>query len=68
MSNDPVGVFDSGVGGLSVLEAIRQRLPSEDLIYLADQAHVPYGSRSLDEVRGYSEKITQYLLSQGHTQ
>jgi glutamate racemase len=65
LSNDPVGVFDSGVGGLSVLRAIRQRLTYEDLIYLADQAHVPYGSRSLEEVRGYSEKITQYLLSRG---
>lgn len=65
MAEDPIGVFDSGVGGLSVMGAIRQRLPHENLTYLADQAHVPYGSRSLEEVRGYSEKITQYLLSQG---
>lgn len=65
LANDPVGVFDSGVGGLSVLRAIRQRLTYEDLIYLADQEHVPYGSRSLEEVRGYSENITQYLLYQG---
>lgn len=65
MINDPIGVFDSGVGGVSVLQAIRRRLPLENLIYLADQAHVPYGPRSLEEVRAYSEKITDYLLSQG---
>ena len=65
MIDDPIGVFDSGIGGLSVLRAIHRRLPHETLIYLADQAHVPYGSRSLEEVRGFSEKITRYLLSQG---
>lgn len=64
-SRSPVGVFDSGVGGLSVIRAIRQSLPTEDLIFLADQAHVPYGSRSLDEVRAFSEGITRFLLSQG---
>ncbi|MBV2207179.1 MAG: glutamate racemase, partial [Pseudomonas sp.] len=42
----PVGVFDSGVGGLSVLREIRQRLPHESLLYLADSAHVPYGEKS----------------------
>ncbi|MGE5225023.1 MAG: glutamate racemase [Omnitrophica WOR_2 bacterium] len=61
----PVGVFDSGVGGLSVLNAIRQELPFQPVIYLADQAHVPYGSRSLEEVRSFSEAITRYLLSVG---
>lgn len=61
----PIGVFDSGVGGLSVLNAIRQELPFQPVIYLADQAHVPYGSRSLEEVRTFSEAITRYLLSQG---
>lgn len=61
----PIGVFDSGVGGLSVLRAIRQRLPAQPVIYLADQAHVPYGSRTLDEVRGFSKRITQFLLDRG---
>ena len=61
----PIGVFDSGVGGLSVLRAIRQQLPGQPVIYLADQAHVPYGSRTLEEVRGFSESITRYLLDQG---
>ena len=60
-----LGIFDSGVGGLSVLRAIRQQLPAEPAIFLADQAHVPYGSRSLEEVCGFSEAITRYLLSRG---
>lgn len=60
-----IGVFDSGVGGLSVLRAIRLQMPVERVIYLADQAHVPYGSRSLEEVRGFARGITEYLLSQG---
>jgi glutamate racemase len=60
-----IGVFDSGVGGLSVLRAIRQKRPDEEVIFLADQAHVPYGSRSLEEVRSFSETITRYLLAQG---
>ena len=47
-----------------MLRAVRELLPSEDLIYLADQVHVPYGSRSLAEVRGFSEGITRYLLEQ----
>jgi glutamate racemase len=60
----PIGIFDSGVGGLSVLRAVREVLPSESLIYLADQAHVPYGPRSLEQVRAFSEGITRYLLAQ----
>jgi glutamate racemase len=61
----PIGVFDSGVGGLSVLRAVRQILPNEDLIFLADQVNVPYGQRSLEEVRHLSEGITRYLLGEG---
>ncbi|OGO29410.1 MAG: glutamate racemase [Chloroflexi bacterium RBG_16_52_11] len=61
----PLGVFDSGVGGLSVMRAIRQALPAEAVIYLADQAHVPYGPRSLEEVRSFSAEITRFFLSQG---
>ena len=62
--NLPIGVFDSGVGGLSVLRCIRKELPHQDLIYFADQAHVPYGSRPLEEVRGFADAITRYLLGQ----
>lgn len=61
----PIGIFDSGVGGLSVLRAIRAQLPNENLLYFADQGHVPYGPRSLEEVRQFSEAITHYLLEHG---
>lgn len=61
----PIGVFDSGIGGLSVLREISSQFPNEDLIYLADQIHVPYGPRTMDEVRGFSLGITNYLLEQG---
>jgi glutamate racemase len=61
----PIGVFDSGVGGLSVLRVIRQQLPWLPVIFLADQAHVPYGPRPLEQVRLFSEAITRYLLGRG---
>jgi glutamate racemase len=65
LSNHPIGVFDSGVGGLSVLRAVHAELPHEELIYVGDQAHVPYGSRSLKEVRQLSESVTRFLLAEG---
>lgn len=58
----PIGIFDSGVGGLSVLREVRRQLPGEDLIYIADQAHVPYGDRSKEEVFGFSSGIARYLI------
>ena len=61
----PIGIFDSGVGGLTVLRAIHQLMPDEPLLYMADQAHVPYGPRKLEEVRHFSEVITRFLLDQG---
>jgi glutamate racemase len=64
-SQAPIGIFDSGVGGLSVLRAVKQELPAESIIYLADQAHVPYGPRPLAEVRDFSEAISRYLINQG---
>lgn len=64
-SLQPLGIFDSGIGGLTVLRAIHQLMPDEPLLYLADQAHVPYGQRSLEQVRQFSEAITRYLLDQG---
>jgi glutamate racemase len=60
-----IGVFDSGVGGLSVLRQIQRQFPQENLIYLADQQHVPYGPRPLVQVRQFSEAITRFLLDQG---
>jgi len=59
----PIGIFDSGVGGLSVFREVRRQLPEEDLIYIADQAHVPYGNRSREQVLGFSDGIVRYLIS-----
>lgn len=61
--NQPIGVFDSGVGGLSVLRAVRKIMPEESVVYFADQGHVPYGPRPLKQVRDFSETITRYLLN-----
>lgn len=61
----PIGVYDSGVGGLTVWRAIRELLPQEDLLYFADQAKVPYGNRPLEEVRSLGEGVTHYLMEQG---
>lgn len=59
-----IAVFDSGVGGLSVLRHIRALLPYEDLIYLADQAHVPYGPRPATKIRALSLAIAEFFLEQ----
>ena len=64
-STHPIGVFDSGVGGLSVLRAMRQLMPEENVIFFGDQGHVPYGPRSLEQVRAFSEAITRFLLGEG---
>ena len=63
--NQPIGIFDSGVGGLSVLRAMRQLMPEEPVIYFGDQGHVPYGPRLMGQVRDFSEAITRFLLDQG---
>jgi glutamate racemase len=60
-----IGVFDSGVGGLSVLRALWAEMPSLPVIYLADQAHVPYGPRPLEQVRHFSSEISRWLIDQG---
>jgi glutamate racemase len=59
----PIGIFDSGVGGLTVLKQIRERLPLEPTIYVADLLHFPYGPRYQDEVRGFAIDIIRYLES-----
>ncbi len=61
----PIGVFDSGVGGLSVWREIVRALPQEDTIYFADQAHVPYGPRGETEIRAYCDGIARFLLDRG---
>ncbi|MGZ3948797.1 MAG: glutamate racemase, partial [Flavisolibacter sp.] len=60
-----IGIFDSGVGGLSVLRAINQLLPDESLLYFGDQGHVPYGTRPSAEILQFSYEITRFLLSMG---
>lgn len=61
-NNNPIGVFDSGIGGLSVANAISGRLSDESLIYFADTGRVPYGPRSRKEITDFSLEITQFLL------
>src|SRR5687768_552592 len=58
----PIGIFDSGVGGISVLRAVREQIPNESVIYFGDQGHIPYGPRPMDQIRSFSEAITNFLL------
>ena len=60
---NPIGVFDSGVGGLSVLHEIRRALPAEDLLYVADSGHAPYGDKSQQFIEERSIAISQFLVS-----
>ena len=59
--NNPIGVFDSGVGGLTVAREIMRQLPGEDLVYFGDTARVPYGSKSKNTVLKYSRQIVRFL-------
>ena len=61
-TNHPIGIFDSGVGGLTVANAIRYILPAEDLIYFGDTAHLPYGDKSAESIIYYSKNIADFLL------
>ena len=65
MNSQPIGVFDSGVGGLSVWREIVRQLPYESILYLADRAHVPYGNRSSREVLAYCDAICGFLINKG---
>lgn len=60
----PIGIFDSGVGGLTVANAIRHILPRENLIYYGDTSHLPYGDKSPETIRHYSKGITEFLLGE----
>lgn len=60
-SNAPIGVFDSGIGGLTVVKEIMQQLPAEDIIYFGDTARVPYGNKSKETVITYSRQIVKFL-------
>lgn len=64
MNNRPIGIFDSGVGGLTVFKEIRQLLPNEDVVYFGDTARVPYGAKSVEAVRRFSNEIFSFLKRQ----
>jgi glutamate racemase len=61
----PIGVFDSGIGGLSVLDEITKQLPHEEVIYFADTARLPYGSKSKEEIIQFNKEIIRFLIDQG---
>src|SRR3954470_14317870 len=63
MTTSPIGIFDSGIGGLTVANAIQKVLPHESLIYFGDTAHLPYGDKSPDTIRYYTKTIGEFLLS-----
>ena len=62
---EPIGVFDSGVGGLTVAREIMRQLPRERIIYFGDTARVPYGSKSKETINRYSRQIIHFLQTQG---
>ncbi|MDA8053819.1 MAG: glutamate racemase [Deltaproteobacteria bacterium] len=64
-NNSPIGIFDSGLGGLTVFKEVRKILPDEDLIYFGDTARVPYGNKSKETVLRYSTEISKFLISKG---
>lgn len=64
-SKDPIGVFDSGIGGLTVVSELMRQLPQEDIVYVGDNARCPYGSRSPQQVKQFSFEIMDFLVGQG---
>ncbi|RJQ31682.1 MAG: glutamate racemase [Actinobacteria bacterium] len=64
MNNNPIGIFDSGIGGLTVVKEIIKLLPDEDLIYFGDAARFPYGTKTKDQLKIYVSQISNYLVSQ----
>lgn len=65
LNKNPIGVFDSGIGGLTVVKEIRKILPKEDIIYLGDTARLPYGTKSVEAIIQFSLENTQFLLARG---
>jgi len=63
-ADNPIGIFDSGVGGLTVANAIATQLPNESIVYFGDTANLPYGEKSAQNIKNYCDKITDYLLQQ----
>ncbi len=64
-SSDPIGIFDSGIGGMTVARAVKDLMPDEQIIYFGDTAHLPYGDKSAAAIQAYSVKITDVLIQRG---
>ncbi|MGE5396134.1 MAG: glutamate racemase [Chitinophagales bacterium] len=64
LNNCPIGVFDSGVGGLTIVKALAEEMPGEDMIYVGDTAHVPYGDKNFEQLLSYGVRIIDFLLEQ----
>ena len=62
MKKSPIGIFDSGIGGLTIAHALKEKLPNENIIYFGDTEHLPYGEKSKTAIQNFSKKITQFLL------
>ncbi|MET0842683.1 MAG: glutamate racemase, partial [Mycetocola sp.] len=65
MNDAPIGIFDSGVGGLTVARAIQDQLPNEEILYIGDTAHSPYGPKPIADVRRYALEVLDDLVAQG---
>lgn len=65
MNSAPLGIFDSGVGGLTVVRAVQELLPAEDILYLGDTARLPYGSKSPETIRNFADEDVRFLISKG---
>ena len=65
-SSNPIGIFDSGIGGLTIAKAVTDLLPKEQIIYFGDTAHLPYGDKSAKLVRSFAKEITHFLLNRVH--
>ena len=63
MQNLPIGIFDSGIGGLTVAHALKEKLPDESIIYFGDTAHLPYGEKSNEAIGNFSKRITKFLIN-----
>ena len=62
MQNNPIGIFDSGIGGLTIAHALKEHLPNENIIYFGDTKHLPYGEKSKEAIQSFSRKIIRFLL------
>ena len=65
MNSAPLGIFDSGVGGLTVVRAVQELLPAENILYLGDTARLPYGSKSPETIRNFADEDVRFLISKG---